>query len=144
MTPGTRWTWGVIIQRALNGEIGVGSWTGVPNSLDFSQREPGDIVIGGNPGASWGHYTHATLYLGDGQVAETLLREGVNTGPVSRYHDYTWAGALQVKAPPEAWAKPPACGGFPLCWIYWARSIRSRVAAEVPRPIRTRCHLNGS
>lgn len=101
MKPGTRWTWEVIIRNALQGRIGVGSWTGVPNPFDFSQLEPGDIVIGGNPGASWGHYTHATLYLGDGLVAETLLREGVNPGPVTRYNDYTWAGALRVKAPPE-------------------------------------------
>lgn len=100
MAPGTRQTWGVILRNALAGRIGVGSWTGVPNTFDFSRLEPGDIVIGGNPGASWGHYTHATLYVGNGQVMETLLREGVNVRPVSRYNDYTWAGALRVKAPP--------------------------------------------
>lgn len=108
MTPGTRWTWGVIFRHAMAGNIGVGSWNGVPNTFDFSQAEPGDIIIGGNPGASWGHYTHATLYLGDGQVAETLLRLGVNPGPVARYSDYTWAGILRVKASPEVKARAVA------------------------------------
>lgn len=108
MTSGTRWTWGVVARNAFHGSIGVGTWTGVPNAYDFTGLEPGDIVIGGNPGASWGHYTHATLYVGNGQVVETLLRNGVNLGSVSRYNDYTWAGALRVNAPPEVKAKAVA------------------------------------
>jgi len=101
MTRGTRWTWGRVIRRGLSGQIGAGTWHGSPNAFDFSRLEPGDIVIGGNPGASWGHYTHATLYLGEGQVMETLLRQGVSLGPVTRYNDYTWAGALRVRVPAE-------------------------------------------
>lgn len=108
MTKGTRWTWNVVLQNAEHGNIGVGTWTGVPNTFDFTHLEPGDIVIGGNPGASWGHYTHATLYLGDGKVAETLLRRGVNPGPASAYNNYTWAGVLRVKAPPEVKQKAVA------------------------------------
>lgn len=99
MTPGTRWIWRRVLRQARTGNLGVGTWNGVPNHFDFRDLEPGDIVIGGNPGASWGHYTHATLYMGDGQVMETLLRQGVGPGPVSRYNDYTWAGALRVQAP---------------------------------------------
>lgn len=101
MAPGTRWTWRVIFTNLFDGNVGVGTWTGVRNRFDFTHLEPGDIVIGGNPYASWGHYTHATLYVGDGKVVETLLRQGVNLGPVTQYNNYTWAGVLRVNAPAE-------------------------------------------
>jgi hypothetical protein len=125
MAPGTRWTWGVIIKNALHGNIGVGTWTGVPNRFDFSQLEPGDIIIAGNPGASWCEYTHATLYLGDGQVAETVLRQGVNLGAVERYRDYTWAGALRVDAPPEVKAKAVAAAKSRLGQQFYLLAPRS-------------------
>lgn len=102
MRPGTKELWGIMIDRLQMGYFGVGNWDGEANEFDFSQLEPGDIVLGGNTGSSWGHWTHAALYLGDGEVMETFLRPGVSPEPVTRYNEYySHAGALRVKAPKE-------------------------------------------
>lgn len=102
MEPGTRDLWSVILSKLQQGEIGVG----VPgtNSFDFATAdlEPGDIILGGNPGCSWGHWTHAALYVGNGQVIDTLLRHGVHLQPVERFGAaYQQAGVLKVNLPRE-------------------------------------------
>lgn len=100
MEPGTRDLWSVMWANLLRGHIGVG--TPGTNSFDYSEAglEPGDIIIGGNPGCSWGHWTHAALYVGDGMVVDTLLRHGVHLQPVERFaHAYQQAGVLKVNLP---------------------------------------------
>lgn len=101
MQAGTRNTFGVIVGNILHGQIGTGMWNGVQDKVDLSQLEPGDIILGHNPGCSWGYYTHATLYLGDGQVMETLLTTGVQPISINRYRDYTSAAVLSVNLPRE-------------------------------------------
>jgi uncharacterized protein YycO len=102
MRPATGELWRIMFDRLEEGAFGVGHWDGEANEFDFSQLEPGDIVLGGNTGSSWGHWTHAALYLGDGQVMETFLQTGVTPMPVSRYNNYySHAGALRVKLPKE-------------------------------------------
>jgi hypothetical protein len=100
MEPGTRDLWGVLWSNALRGNIGVG----IPgaNGFDFASAglEPGDIIIGGNPGCSWGEWTHAALYVGDGKVVDTLLRFGVHLEDVNRFAGaYQRAGVLKVNLP---------------------------------------------
>lgn len=102
MTPSTRELWAFMFAELDKGNFGVGRWDGESNEFDFSQLEPGDIVLGGNTGSSWGHWTHAALYLGNGQVMETFLQPGTAPEPVTRYNDYySHAGALRVKLPKE-------------------------------------------
>lgn len=106
MEAGTRELWGVMIGQLRRGYVGVG----IPgqNGFDFRTAglEPGDIVLGGNPGTSWGHWTHAALYVGDGLVADTLLRHGVHLQPVERFaRAYQQAGVLKVHLPAEVKAR---------------------------------------
>jgi len=102
MRPATKEVWRFAWSELQQGNFGVGRWDGEENDFDFSQLEPGDIVLGGNTGSSWGHWTHAALYIGDGQVMETFLQPGTKPEPVGRYnHYYSDAGALRVKLPAE-------------------------------------------
>ncbi len=103
MRPATRELWSFMWGRLVNeGAFGVGFWDGEYNEFDFRQLEPGDIVLGGNTGSSWGHWTHAAIYIGDGMVMDNFLRTGVAPRPVTAYNEYySHAGALRVKLPPE-------------------------------------------
>lgn len=101
MAPATRDLWRVMWAQARRGFIGVG----IPgqNGFDFAAAglEPGDIVLGGNPGTSWGEWTHGALYVGNGLVIDTLLRRGVHLAPVDRFAGaYARAGYLKVHLPP--------------------------------------------
>lgn len=109
MSTSSKELWSLMWSRLHEGAFGVGSWSGQYNDFDFSQLEPGDIVLGGNTGSSWGYWTHAALYLGDGQVMETFLQTGVTPGPVDRYNQYySHAGALRVKLPTDVKARAVA------------------------------------
>lgn len=102
MKPATKELWAFMWAELGQGNFGVGVWDGESNDFDFSQLEPGDIVLGGNTGSSWGHWTHAALYLGDGQVMETFLQPGTKPEPVTRYNEYySHAGALRVNLPAD-------------------------------------------
>lgn len=129
MTAATRELWRFMFARLDEGAFGVGHWDGSRNEFDFSQLEPGDIVLGGNTGSSWGHWTHAALYLGDGEVMETFLQTGVAPEPVTRYNVYySHASALRVNLPPavkaEAVARARALQGKPF-YLLAPRGSRS-------------------
>lgn len=117
LQPGTARLWSVVWQQARAGAIGTGDWSGEPNGMDFSLAEPGDIILGRNPGSSWGHWTTAALYVGDGIVIDSWLMAGTVTVPVSKYRNYTEGAILrldlseQVKA--EAVAHARAALGRP-------------------------------
>lgn len=109
MRPATRELWAIMFSRLELGYFGVGYWDGEFNEFDFSRLEPGDLVLGGNTGSSWGHWTHAALYLGDGMVMDTFLQTGVAPRPVTAYNEYySHAGALRVKLPREVKEKAVA------------------------------------
>lgn len=102
MRPATRAIWSLMIARLGEGAFGVGYWDGEYNEFDFTQLEPGDLVLGGNTGSSWGHWTHAAIYIGDGMVMDNFLRTGVAPRPVTAYNVYySHAGALRVKLPSD-------------------------------------------
>lgn len=102
MKPATRDLWSLMVDRLKLGYFGVGYWDGEYNEFDFSLLEPGDIVLGGNTGSSWGYWTHAALYIGDGKVMDTFLQTGVSPRPVTAYNEYySHAGALRVRLSKE-------------------------------------------
>ena len=92
--------WVEVLAAAGRGEFGIGDYDNVPNSLDISDLQAGDIILGGNPGGSYGRYTHAGFYIGNGQVVDMYTSDGVYVTGVEIYHDYTWAAVLRVKTSP--------------------------------------------
>lgn len=90
-----------LLASAGRGNFGTGQFSGTPNQLDLSQLQPGDILLGGNPGGSYGHYTHAGLYIGDNQVVTMYTASGVYLEKPTAYHRYQWAAIVRVKASPS-------------------------------------------
>lgn len=91
-------TWALLVSNAIQGNLGNGTFSDTPNNLDLELLEPGDILLGGNPGGSYGHYTHAGLYIGNNQVVTMYTSTGVYLEPPEAYHRYHWAAILRVKA----------------------------------------------
>jgi len=94
-------TWVEVLAAASRGEFGIGDYDNVPNNLDTSDLQAGDIILGGNPGGSYGRYTHAGVYIGNDQVVDMYTSDGVYLADVEVYHNYTWAAVLRVKTSPE-------------------------------------------
>ena len=90
-----------VLAAASRGDFGIGDFDNVPNGLDLSNLQPGDIILGGNPGGSYGRYTHSGFYIGNDQVVDMYTSDGVYVDSAETYHDYTWAAILRVKASPE-------------------------------------------
>lgn len=53
--------------------------------IDRSLLQPGDLLFGHHPGGSYGHWTHCSIYLGDGQCSQQNLYDGMYTGSVSDF-----------------------------------------------------------
>lgn len=85
-------------QSILQGQVGSGY--GQANWLDdpWGKLEPGDIILGGWPNCAYGKYSHAGLYMGDGQVLESYVDYGVCIQPIDHYRQYTELCFLKVKA----------------------------------------------
>lgn len=81
----------------MRGWIGPGIPTGRGNSLSLYLLEPGDIILGGNQGSTYGYYTHAALYQGEGRAWEGWLSTGIREMKVARFLNYDWACILRVK-----------------------------------------------
>ncbi len=94
-------TWVQLLSSASKGNFGTGNYCGRPNNLDLSLLEPGDILLGGNPGGSYGHYTHAGIYIGSSQVVTMYTTTGIYLEQPEAYRRYNWAAILRVKASPQ-------------------------------------------
>jgi uncharacterized protein YycO len=90
-----------VLAAAGRGEFGIGDYDNVPNNLDISNLQAGDIILGGNPGGSYGRYTHAGFYIGDDQVMDMYTSDGVYVASIEAYRDYTWVAVLRVNTSPE-------------------------------------------
>jgi len=82
-------------------KVGYGFNSHYNNNISFAGLEPGDIILGGHPGCSYGRFSHAGLYIGDGHVIEGYLDLGVAVRPISHYRDYSEVCLLRVEASPE-------------------------------------------
>lgn len=91
-------TWALLVNNAIQGNLGIGTFSSTPNGLDLQKLEPGDILLGGNPGGSYGHYTHAGIYIGNNQVVTMYTSTGVYLERPEAYHRYHWAAILRVKS----------------------------------------------
>jgi len=68
-----------------------------PAVIDADLLEPGDIIIGHNPHGLYGHWSHATLYLGQDQVLMQDITLGITAadlGSLSYYDE------ILIKRPP--------------------------------------------
>ena len=85
----------------LAGEIGSGYGSAQAYYIPFESLEPGDILLGGWPNCAYGKYSHAGLYLGDGEVLEAYVDCGVCIQPLGHYDEYTQICFLRVNVSPE-------------------------------------------
>jgi hypothetical protein len=65
-------------------------------SIPRERLEPGDVILGGNPGAVYGEWSHATIYLGDGQVLVQDLLRGISIGELD---ELAWYDHLRIIRP---------------------------------------------
>ncbi|HNX27916.1 MAG TPA: YiiX/YebB-like N1pC/P60 family cysteine hydrolase [Syntrophomonadaceae bacterium] len=84
------------------GKIGYGSESAsVGNNISFDQLEIGDIVLGGYPGCAYGRFSHAAIYIGNGNVIEGYLDTGITMNSVKHFWDYSEIALLRVEAAEE-------------------------------------------
>lgn len=88
------------LQNARQGHIGYGFNSYYANNISFAGLEPGDLILGGYPGCSYGRFSHAGIYIGNGQVMESFGDLGVNIQPIHHYWEYSEICLLRVKADP--------------------------------------------
>lgn len=89
------------LQGARHGNIGYGLEGNYDNKVSFAGLEPGDIIVGGYPQCAYGRFSHAGIYIGDGQVIESYVDLGVTIQPVEHYWTYSEVSLLRIKASPE-------------------------------------------
>lgn len=83
------------------GKVGYGFAVVHNNGISFSGLQPGDILLGGYPDCAYGRFSHAGIYVGQGQVIESFGDLGVNIQPVQHFNNYTEVCLLKVNASPE-------------------------------------------
>ncbi len=88
----------IYVQNAFQGKTGYGCEGYYGNQIDFSGLEPGDLILGSYPECSYGHYSHAGLYLGKGEVLEGFVDMGVNIQNIEHYRQYAEVCLLRVTA----------------------------------------------
>lgn len=86
------------LHNVVHGRAGYGLQEAEGNNISFADLEPGDIILGGYPGCSYGRFTHVALYIGDGMVIEGFAELGICTQSVTHFWDYSDVCLLRVKA----------------------------------------------
>lgn len=98
------------LRSFASGEIGSGYGSATAEDIPFYLLEPGDILLGGWPNCAYGQYSHAGLYLGDGEVLEAYVDYGVCVQPLGHYNDYSYLCLIKVNVSQETKAKAIAAG----------------------------------
>jgi uncharacterized protein YycO len=86
------------IRNAILGRLGYGAAGDYRNMINLSDLEPGDIILGGYPQCAYGRFSHAGIYIGDGQVIEGYVDMGITRQPVEHYWSYSEVCLLKIKA----------------------------------------------
>lgn len=89
------------LDNAAQGDIGYGFEIEYNNDISFAGLEAGDILVGGYPGCAYGRFSHAGIYIGNGQVVEALVDTGVHIRSVDHFRDYTEIALLRVNIDPQ-------------------------------------------
>lgn len=92
---------GQSIKALAQGHFGSGIPSGRGNDLDLSVIQPGDILLGGYDGATYGKFTHAAIYEGEGIAWQGWLSSGVSRVRIERFLDYDRACILRVNTDSE-------------------------------------------
>ena len=87
--------------NVLQGNIGHGYATAFYAGTMDIILEPGDILLGGWTNCAYGRYSHAGIYVGDGQVLEAFADRGITLQPVNHYLRYAFLSVLRVKTDDE-------------------------------------------
>lgn len=87
---------GQAIKALGQGHLGSGIPSGRGNQLDLSVIQPGDILLGGYDGATYGKFTHAAIYEGEGVAWQGWLSSGVSRVRIERFRHYDRACILRV------------------------------------------------
>lgn len=90
----------IYINSALAGNVGYGNPQRVHNNISFEDLEPGDIILGAYPNCAYGHYSHAALYVGAGQIIEGYADLGITQQPIEHFREYPKICLLRVEADP--------------------------------------------
>lgn len=90
------------IDNLRYGRIGYGTISSsVGNDISFEGLEAGDVILGGYPGCAYGRFSHAAIYIGDGDVVEGYLDTGITLNSVKHFWDYSEVALLKVEAPEQ-------------------------------------------
>ncbi len=90
----------VYLHNAKQGKLGFGEAGFYNNPVSFNGLEPGDLILGGYPGGAYGNYTHAGIYIGNGQVLEAYADMGVFSQPIEHFRSYSQVCLLKVDVDP--------------------------------------------
>ena len=72
------------LSNAIQGSIGYGAVGYYGNMIDLSDLEPGDIILVVIQ-CAYGRFSHAGLYIGDGQVIEGYVDLGITQQSVEHF-----------------------------------------------------------
>lgn len=77
-----------LIHQMLQGRL-TGEHHGADLPVDMSRAEPGDIILCHNPRGAYGYWTHAVLYVGQGQAVDAYdFSRGTVLQDVNHYRHY--------------------------------------------------------
>jgi hypothetical protein len=84
------------IRLGIAGHGPGGPSTAQPNSLSVADLRLGDVLVCRNPGSVYGHWSHATIYLGDGVVLGQDILAGIF---LENATDLEWYDDIRVYRP---------------------------------------------
>jgi uncharacterized protein YycO len=87
----------IYLDSLRKGNAGYGQISEYNNNISLSSLKPGDILLGGWPDCAYGAFSHAGLYLGNGEVLEGYVDSGITINSVEHYKDYAKACILRVQ-----------------------------------------------
>ncbi len=88
------------LSSAARGNFGYGMPLNYTNDISFAGLEAGDIILGAYPDCAYGRYSHAAIYVGQGQVIEGYADLGIVKQPLKHFREYPQICLLRVKAAP--------------------------------------------
>ena len=85
------------IHFGLFSGYGAGESTGAGISVNANLLEPGDILLGHNQKCVYGHWSHVTIYLGDGEILGHDIVSGIFRASLASFDYYS---QVRIVRPP--------------------------------------------